>query len=241
VDRVELFTRAIDDRNARVDCDTARRIAKRLRLRHLILPMKEATVEDLEEWMFRIAYSTSEIRGWQCATMYKGLPDGHAVLGGQAGEVARAYYWRTDDTETTVISPERLLEICACPADDEPLAHARAWLATLPASNAFQVLDLFYIEQDMGGWAGILPYAECDPGFSIFPLCHRRVVERMLVLPAPYRRSGCLPRDVIAREWPELLEWPVNEAIGATRLELAAKKVVHRAKRALRRARFAPA
>lgn len=233
-DRLELFTRAIDDRNATIDCDTARRIARRFGLQHLILPMVEATDEDLEEWMFRIGYSTSELRGWQCATMYKRLGRGHAVLGGQAGEVARGYYWREDDSEATIISPERLIEICACPLEPETLAQARAWLQEVPAANALQVLDLFFVEQDMGGWAGIVPYAECDPGFMIFPLCHRRAVQRMLTLPAQYRRSGRLGRDVIAREWPELLEWPINQPMGAARLLLAAKRAIQRGKIALR-------
>jgi hypothetical protein len=234
-DRLELFTRAIDDRSAAIDCDTARRIARRLRLQHHILPMAEPTDDDLEEWMFRIAYSTSEIRGRQCATMYKRLPGGHAVIGGQAGEIGRGYYWRQGDTETTVISPERLIEHCACPLDEETQARAQAWLAGLPPANAFQTLDLFFIEQDMGGWAGILPYAECDPGYPIFPLCHRRVVQHMLTLPSFYRRSGQLARDVIAREWPELLGWPINEPIGATRLMVAIRGALHRGKTALRR------
>ncbi len=238
-DRVELFTRAIGDKNSTIDCDTARRIAKRFRLRYLVLPMQKATDDDLAEWMFQIAYSTSEIRGWQCATMYKRLPGGHAVLGGQAGEVARGYYWRDDDSETTVITPERLLDLCACPVEEETLAVTRAWLESVPAANALQVLDLFFVEQDMGGWAGVLPYAESSPGFPIFPLCHRRVVERMLTLPAPYRRSGRLSRDIVAREWPELLDWPINQPIGAMRLVLPAKRAIQKAKRALRRPRFA--
>ncbi len=239
-DRLELFTRAIGDRNAAIDCDTARRIAKRFGLKHFLLPMVPSTHADLEEWMFRIAYSTSELRGWQCATMYKRLPGGHAVLGGQAGEAARGYYWRADDTGATAISPERLVEICACPIEAETLAVARAWLETVPAADALQTLDLFFVEQDMGGWAGIVPYAECDPGFPIFPLCHRRVVERMLTLPAPYRRAGRMARDVIAREWPELLEWPINEPIGATRLLFEAKRALHRTRQALRRIAVGP-
>ncbi|HQR51697.1 MAG TPA: hypothetical protein PLZ79_00375 [Burkholderiales bacterium] len=233
-DRLELFTRAIDDRNATVDCDTARRIARRFNLKHLTLPMVEATDRDLEEWMFRIAYSTSEIRGRQCATMYKQLPGGHAVIGGQAGEIARGYYWCEGDTEASVITPERLIDICICPRDDEPLARARAWLDSLPTNNALRILDFFFVEQDMGGWAGILPYAECDPGFPIFPLCHRRVVEHMLTLPLSYRQSGRLARDIIEREWPELLEWPINQPIGATRLVLAARKAIRMGKRAWR-------
>lgn len=233
-DRLELFTRAIHDRNATVDCDTARRIARRFNLKHLTLPMVAATDQDLEEWMFRIAYSTSEIRGRQCATMYKQLPGGHAVIGGQAGEIARGYYWCDGDTAASLVTPQRLIDICACPLDDEPLARARAWLDDLPADNALHILDLFFVEQDMGGWAGILPYAECDPGFAIFPLCHRRIVEHMLTLPLCYRRSGRLGRDIIEREWPELFEWPINQPIGATRFMLAARKAIRMGKRAWR-------
>jgi hypothetical protein len=233
-ERLELFTRDIRDTNSTIDCDTAQRIAKQFGLKHRVLPMVRATEADLDEWMFRISYSSSELRGWQCATMYKQLPGGHAVLGGQAGEVARGYYWRESDTQTTEILPERLIEICECPLEEEPLEKARAWLDTVPAVNALQILDLFFVEQDMGGWAGIVPYAECDPGFVIFPLCHRTVVQRMLTLPASYRRSGQMPRDIIAREWPELLRWPVNEPIGFTRLLLRARKAVQKGRIALR-------
>lgn len=239
VDRVELFTRAIGDCNAIIDCDTARRIAPAVGLQHFILPMEEPTDEDLEEWMFRIAYSTSELRAWRCVTMYKRLPGGHAVLGGQAGETARGYYWRAEDTETTVISPERLIETCACPLEAETLAVARAWLDAVPATHALQVLDLFFVEQDVGGWAGVVAYAECDPGFPIFPLSHRRVVERMLTLPVSYRRSGRLARDIIAREWPELLAWPINEPIGTMRLMMAARRAIYGGKAALRSPRLA--
>ena len=226
--RLELFTLDIGDRNSTIDCDTARRIARRFGLKHRVLPMEKARDEDLEEWMFRIGYSTSERRGWQCATMYKRLPGGHAVLTGNGGEVARAYYWREDDTEATVVTPERLVEHCACPMEEEPLARARAWLDAVPTANALEILDLFMIEQDMGGWASIVQYAQCDPGFSIFPLCHRDVVQRLLTLPVSYRRSGHLPLDVISREWPDLLAWPINEPIGSIRLLLAAKIAIRK-------------
>ena len=228
---LELFTAEIGDEGAATDCDTARRIAKRFGLRHRVLPREQARDEDLEEWMFRIGYSTSELRGWQAVTMYKRLPGGHAVLAGNAGEIARAYYWNNADTETTVITPERLVAHCECPLVEETLERARGWLDMVPTANALDILDLFMIEQDVGGWASVVQYAECDPGFAIFPLCHRGIVERMLALPASYRRAGRMPQDIIAREWPELLDWPVNQPIGATR-------VLFRMKRAIKRARL---
>jgi hypothetical protein len=51
----------------------------------------------------------------------------------------------------------------------------------------------------------------------------------MLMLPPSYRRSGRLPREIIAREWPALLEWPINQPIGASRLLFRAKKAFRKA------------
>ena len=227
-ERLEVFTRKADDTLGAIDYGIARKIAKRLGLNYRVLANEKASDEHLDEYMFRISYSTSEFRGWQSATMLKRLPGDHAVLVGCAGEVARGYYWRDEDTETTTMRPERLLQICACPPEDEPLARARAWLDTIPAVNAFQVLDPFFVEQDLGGWAGILQYAECDAGFTIFPLCHRDIVERMLMLPICYRREGRMPRDLVAQEWPLLLEWPVNQAVGFTALRLRLKRATRK-------------
>jgi hypothetical protein len=228
-DRLELYTAEIADERAAIDCDTARRIAKRFGLKHRVLKMQKATEADLQEWICRIASSTGEVRGWQSATMFKRLPGAHAVLDGMGGELARGYWWRDEDTATEVISPERLIGLCGCPLEDEPLARAHAWLETVPAANAFQVLSLFFLEQDCGCWAGVWPYAQCDPGFVVFPFCHREIVERMLMLPVSYRRSGRLPRDIIAREWPALLEWPINQPIGAIRVLYRLRKLKRKA------------
>ncbi|MFO1204528.1 MAG: hypothetical protein U1E63_02110 [Burkholderiales bacterium] len=107
--------------------------------------------------------------GWQAVTMYKRLPGGHAVLAGNAGEVARAYYWNDSDTESGTITPARLLAYCGCPVDGATTQRARDWLDGVPTDNALEILDLFMIEQDMGCWASVIQYAECDPGFAIFP------------------------------------------------------------------------
>jgi hypothetical protein len=228
--RLELFTAEIGDKGAAIDCDTARRIAKHFGLRHRVLPREDARAEDLEEWMFRIGYSIGEVRGWQSATMYKRLAGGHAMLEGNIGEVGRSYQWWVPgkDAYGIGITPQRLIELCNCTPDEELLARARAWFESVPTANALQVQDLSYIEQRLGCWAGIFPYALCDPGFLIFPMCHRDIVERMLTLPVSYRRAGHLPRDIIAREWPALLEWPINKPIGATRLLFRLKRVIRK-------------
>jgi hypothetical protein len=234
VDNLELFTAEIPDEDGKRDCEIAGQIANRFGLKHRVLPTEAATEQDLQDWMSRIAFSTGEFRGWQAATMFKRLGEGDGwLLKGVPGGLERSYYSYPDDTETTVIPPERLLAYCRCPPYEEPLARARNWLRAVPVADSLQILDLFFLEQRAGCWAGILPYAECDYGVVLYPMCHRGVIERMLTLPPAYRRSGALMPDIIAREWPELLEWPFNAAVGTDRLRFAAMALVEKAKAAL--------
>jgi hypothetical protein len=211
-DSIECLTIRIGDSSSQIDCETASEIAREFALRHTLLSQATPTADDLDEWMYRISYSTGEIRGLSCATTMKTLA-GHdyALLKGNVGEVARGFYWFDDDSENSVIPPERLAFHCHCPPHEEVLSRARRWLEMAPVSDSLQLLDLFYIEQRLGCWAGVWPYADCEAGFNIFPMCHRDVIERMLRLPTAYRRSGRLMQDIIAREWPELLRWPFNK------------------------------
>lgn len=225
---LECYTVEIGDEGAAIDCDAAARIARRFGLQHRILERADARGEDLEEWMFRISYSTGAFRGWQSVAMLKQLPAGRAVLEGNIGEVGRTYRWWVPAKDSSILTPERLLELCQCPLDEEPLARARAWFQSVPSSDPLQIQDLSYIEQRLGCWAGVFAYAECEPGFVVFPMCHRDIIEQMLRLPVDYRRAGQLPRDIIAREWPALLEWPINQAIGGTRLFFRLKKAMRK-------------
>ena len=65
-------------------------------------------------------------------------------------------------------------------------------------------------------------------------MCHREIIERMLTLPISYRRSEFLFRDIIAREWPELLEFPFNKPFGLLHISLTAHRTQRRIGKALR-------
>lgn len=223
-DRLVLFTVPIPDDDAYIDTVIARKIARHFHIRHFMPPFQPSTKADLDMYMERIGYSTGERRGWQAATMFKMGNPSYAHLLGNVGEVARTYWCRKEETENSSITPERLLEPCQAPASPLTLPPVERWLETVPAGNAIQVLDLFYIEQRLGCWGGVWPYAQTgSPGFVLFPMCHREIIRNMLSLPTPYRRSGCLGRDVIAREWPELLAWPFNEPVGFMHIILSAR------------------
>jgi len=227
---IECLTVEIGDEGCQIDCEIASQISHRFKIKHTLLGKVTPAQDDLDEWMSRISYSTGEMRGSSCATAMKRLsgPD-HALLKGNAGEIARGFYWFDDDSEDSVIPPERLAFHCHCPPHEEVLSRARHWLETTPAADSLQLLDLFYIEQRLGCWAGVWPYADCEAGFNIFPMCHRGVIERMLRLPTAYRRSGRLMQDIIAREWPELLRWSFNKPHDQGQLTARVRKWANKA------------
>jgi len=219
LDRIELFTVPIEGPTGGLDADVARRINRLVRRPHLVATRTPATQADLDEYRFRIADGTGEPRGWQSCTMFKQARPTHAQLDGSVGGLERPRFFLASERA----DPERLLELCQAPLVEETLDAARRWLAGLPTRDPFQILDLFKLEQRSGGWAALLPYAEArDPGFVLYPMCHRRVIERMLTIPRRARLEGSaertLMRAIVAREWPELLAWPFNEPVGWLRV-----------------------
>jgi hypothetical protein len=225
-DRLELFTVPIPDDSAAIDVDIARKIARRFRLRHFVPEFQEPKPEDLSEFMARIAYCTGELRGWRASTMFKQANPAYAQLDGGVGDLVRiSEELRPGETISSKITAERLLSSCLAPCSGLTRSVYNRWLETIPAVNAFQVLDLYYIEQRVGCWGGNLHYAESpDPGFVIYPMCHRKIIEKMATLPVEYRLSGALMRDVINREWPDLLAWPFNRPDGWKKVVLAASR-----------------
>jgi len=230
VDRLELFTVPIPDDGAIVDVAIARDIARHFHLRHFVPRFQEPKQEDLDEWMFRIGCGTGELRGWRAASMFRQANPAYAQLDGAVGGLERigeSLY--NGETISSTISPERLLDRCQAPRTTSILSIVKRWLETVPAGNAFNILDLYEIEQRLGCWGGIWPYAESrDPGFIIFPMCHREIIERMITLPADYRLSGTLMKDIINAEWPELVAWPFNRPTGLMHASLAIRRARRR-------------
>ncbi len=70
--------------------------------------------------------------------------------------------------------------------------------------------DLFYWEHRMGAWHSQL-VLESDPAFETVSLYNcRHVLQTMLSVAIRERRRATLFKRVIAQEWPELTEYPIN-------------------------------
>lgn len=226
LNNIVFFTREMPDELAKLDCEISPKIAKRFGLNHVILKYEVARETELKEWLYRTGYCVAG-RVWKSVKTLKQLDPSRIFLPGLASEVGRSYYWNKYDTESSPLSESILLKKIHIPAIDEIEKRASQWLEGLPTKNSLTILDLLYIEQRLGCWAGPLHYGIVNNGFVLSPFVHRRIFEIMLSLPPEYKRNQFLPRDLISTQWSELLSFPFNEYIGIKKYFYIAKNTIY--------------
>ncbi len=250
VDELALYTLEIPDIGGVTDAHVATQIARRLELPHQRVSMLQATPEDLRRWVYRTGCSVGEPRGLNATTTFRSLDRGRVRLNAQLGDLSRRAHWLPTDREDTHITTERLalhgLGLSIGIQDPSVLTAAERHVASSPtvleradrwkqssqAPDSLALLDLEYLDTRHGSWAGVWPYAEYfGPGFTIFPMNHREIVEVITSLPRRSRIEGAFMQDIIQQQWPELLEWPVN----TTPRRVRATYFPHRVVRGLRR------
>jgi len=211
---------------AQLDLRIARVIARRFRFRHYAVAWVEPSAQDQQEWQERTGRCVGG-SAWHLASTLKQLQGSAIRTSGLCGEVGRSYYWRVADLERRSLSPEEVVSRLHLPATTRLHAQAEAWLVKLPLNEVPHVLDLLYMEQRLGCWAGPKQYGQ--PGIrSVPPLCDRRLFELMLSLPCEYRFAQRLAPDLIAHLWPELLRVPFNRDTGLRRVLGDLTKTVRR-------------
>jgi hypothetical protein len=220
---IRFITTQIPDVNARLDCAYGRRIAKRFGLDYSVMTWKNASREEIENWLYRTGTCiVDQITRWIGADQR--LDPARFMLLGLGGEVGRGHFWLPDDFPARPLSCDELLRRFHFPPVDLVFQEASDWLDQLPTADLLEKLDLFYIEQRLGCWAGPSMYGSLQARFVAYPFNSRRVYEKMLSLPQHYRREGRLHKDLVQLKWPELLEFPFNEPFGLLRLELQARR-----------------
>jgi hypothetical protein len=236
VDELALYTLEIPDIGGATDAHVATRIARHLELPHQRVSMLRATHEDLRRWVHRTGCSVGEPRGLNATTTFRSLDRGRVRLNAQIGNLSRRARWSPTDREDTHITTEQLAlhGLGLTGGIDDPsvltagerraassptvLERAERWRQAAGAPDSLALLDLEYLDTTHGSWAGVWPYAEYfGPGFTIFPMNHREIVELITSLPRTTRIEGTFMGEITRKQWPELLEWPVNTTPGRVR------------------------
>jgi hypothetical protein len=206
-----------------IDCSIGRRLSRRFNLNHVTLGVELASPEELEDWQFKTGRCVSgEI--WRIHPTSRKMDLHRAFLPGCAGEVGRAYYWREGDESLSGLTPEEILRRTKLPAAGKVLEATGEWLSEIAHLPVTAILDLTYIEQRLGCWAGPLQYGQDGlHALRLFPLNDRRIFDHILRMPTEPRRNQMLAWEICRQEWPELLDLPFNQLTGIERLIMEAR------------------
>lgn len=245
LERADFVTFSYTDPDRKADPHIARRLARRLDLRHTLLPLVQPTGPQKQQYLLRVGYvgHWGKARDFDVACR-RHLRMDRAWLTGFGGEVGRAFYWSASDDSMCWPSAQDLLARLK-PPDDPRVADAFSrWLAGMPPCGTFELLDRMYIEQRMGCWAGPHMYGTAPFAASLSPFCQREMMELVMSLPTAFRRRQRLADAIADRMWPELRELPYQELTGLRLLTFRArqsltgraKSVALRARRAARKA-----
>ena len=170
----------------------------------------------MRNWLYLTGHAASGAI-WRIHKTLERLDRDRVVLNGIAGEVGRAWCWKPEDHEDTVLSSRDLIARAELPEHPEILLEMEAWLAELHGYSAFNIMDRFLIEHRLGCWAAPVYYANTTSVCDFSPFNSRTVFANMMKLPPEYRRRQMLSVDICRTLWPELLELPFNESTGIRR------------------------
>ena len=244
-----LYTADIPGVGGANDAATATAIADRFDLRHQRLAVTHPAVDDVDLWLYRTGCSVGERASLNATTSYRTLDRGPRGSTARSATSRATSYRLPGDTEVTRLTADRLaLQAASQHSVDyrtsirpgkvrfglspEVLGYVERWMQNVDEPDALRVLDLAYVEKVLAGWAGVWAYAEYfRPGFTIFPMCHSDVTALIMGLPDDVRRDGTFNRTVIASQWPELLDVPVNSPTTSTMLRHKRRAIVRRLRR----------
>jgi len=213
----------------------ARRIARKFGLRHLVIPPLSPSREVVADYWKRIGYvaGTGKAREFYF-TAKERLDMGRPWIPAFAFGVGRPSMWSSDAPESLPMTAEQLLVRMKLPTDEPFRSAMDRWLMGLPEGcDAYELLDLVYVEQRSGCWASPNFYGAAPYAFLMNPFAHWRIHEAQLRLPLAFRGAQGMVDGLIRARAPDLLFLPFNEWSGPRRALESAKDVV---RRGLRRA-----
>lgn len=213
VDEIEFVTIAIGDRTGRTDIALAREIAKTLRLRHRVV-QADTSSKDIDLLLYRTGcVAALDARCQEAAAQMAGMDRVRAYLPASQAEVARMPSFVRFGPDPEPVTIQKMLSWRNTPEWPDLVERGARWLDELPVKSAVGVFDIRAIEMRFGGWNGYLPYAYPDGySYTMYPFGDRLVSRELLKLPLEYRLANGFTPDAIARTWPELARFPINEA-----------------------------
>ncbi|MEL6642126.1 MAG: hypothetical protein AAFP98_12605 [Pseudomonadota bacterium] len=191
------------------DTCIAKRIATELGLDHITLPRQIADQVAQQLFLKRAGHCCGDSNMAYHPSL-RPLAGEYVFSGGLGGEIARAFYWTKADAPDMKVTPDTLQTRFGLPPSATVRAALKAWLENVPPTyNARQILDLAYLELRLGPWA--MAQFCADPTVVRYaPMITYDTVQYMCDLPDDWKIGRKLNEALVARNWPELNNFPYN-------------------------------
>ncbi len=222
-----LHTAGIEHARARqLDVYAGCRLAEQFGLDHVVIPrLRSAEAERL--WFERTGRCVSG-GPLNKSVSKRILPPERVDVRGLGGEVGRAYYYRLGDRPDTALPVETLTTRLGLPRHEAVLRAGREWVGSAEVRDAYDLLDLLYLENRVGCWASTHALGDVTTQTCIWPLNQASTVRAMRSLSYEAKTQDRMGPLVVKRLWPELLDVPINTPFGLYRGEQAAKALTQR-------------
>lgn len=205
-DQISFFTVA----STKIDRDIAKLLSGKFSLKHVEIPKILTTEKQQQDWLFRAGHAI----GGTNLTTHASINhfNQHTVLSiGLGGEVGRGFLWKKGDRPDNKVTAELLIGRFGLPTENRLLESTALWLGTLPPGlDFFSILDLAYLELRMSAWAYAQAYAQDAICLHISPMISYRNYKAMFDISPESKLRNPFLYSGIMRNWPSLLEVPIN-------------------------------
>ena len=191
------------------DVVLAKTLAERFGLRHILLPLQEATQAERDAWLYATGHCVTGPNMVSHPTIRPLQNEYDFFLGGLGGEIGRAFFWRPTDTAEMPLTVGDLVPRLGMPQADAVSEATADWLWGVQQFNALTQLDLAYMELRMSAWSAAQTYAQSFVN-HLHPLIAREIYTLMLNLSPEAKRGNLLIKSAITQSWPELGTIPIN-------------------------------
>lgn len=215
---ISYETISMKNSGSKIDCEIAKKITNCLKLEHEVITFTQPEEIEIDEWLDRTGHCIRDAVTILCKTV-KSNDDDHFILTGSCGEVGRAFYWQKADLKENDITPEEIILRLGFEQSAFLVDRCKKWLAELNVNlSRTAILDLSYIDNRLGCWAGPAVYGHDITKPTISPFNEGEIYNLMISLPKKYKFIQQFAIDYINISEKSLTKLPFNRAVGVRKL-----------------------
>jgi len=205
--QLDFFT--VNTPDTKLDVEVSKKLASKFGVNHKLLDLSFATADEQISWLYKASHTVGGSNLTTHPTVYP-LSKYTYSIGGLGGEVGRAFFWRNSDNLDMELTAGNIISRFGMPYDEDIYNATVKWFKTVEQFCPYTQLDLAYLELRMSAWGFAAAYTQNNT-IQFHPLISRNIYSVMLNINPSEKKKNIFIRDGVRRQWPDLLEFPINK------------------------------